>query len=82
MNVIQFLKKHNVYKKALQYNKRTYGFENDKKAVDYFKYYEDSPTLKGFFEFHKTEEGKDFWHKMDLKFKNTQKRNNYEEFAY
>jgi len=82
MNVIQFLKKHNVYKKALQYNQKSYGFENEKKAVEYFRYYEDSPTLKGFFDFHKTEEGKDFWYHLDIKFKNFKKKNNYEKFAH
>ena len=82
MNVIQFLKKHNVYQKALQYNKKSYGFESDKKAVEYFEYYEDSPTLRGFFDFHRTDEGKDFWLNMDIKFKNLKKKNNHEEFAY
>ncbi len=81
MDIIRFLKKHNVYKKALQYNRKSYGFENEDKAMEYFKYYSDSPTLKGFFEFHKTEEGADFWHEMDKKFKRINNNISYEEIA-
>ena len=82
MNVISFLKKHDLYKKALQYNQKSYGFENEDKAEKYFKYYQDSPTLKGFFEFHKTVEGADFWSRLDRKFKQLNNKNSYEKIAY
>ncbi|NPA36020.1 MAG: hypothetical protein GXO47_04130, partial [Chlorobi bacterium] len=61
MNIIKFLKKHKLYDKALLYTKKAYGFEDRKKAEKYYEYYEDSPTLVGLFEFHRTEEGADFW---------------------
>ena len=82
MNIISFLKKHNLYKKALQYTKKSYGFESEDKAKQYFKYYEDSPTLKGFFEFHKTAEGAGFWADIDRKFKQLNNKNSYEKIAY
>jgi hypothetical protein len=82
MNVISFLKKHNLYEKALQYNQKSYGFENEDKAKEYFKYYQDSPTLKGFFEFHKTVEGSDFWFNLDKKFKHLNNKTIYEKAAY
>ncbi len=69
MDIINFLKKHRLYDKALRYTMKAYGLD-DENARQYYRLYETSPTIKGFFEFHKTEEGKDFWSELDTKFKN------------
>ncbi len=51
---------------------KAYGLDSEN-AKQYYRSYESSPTIKGFFEFHKTEEGEEFWTELDNKFK---KRNN------
>ncbi len=72
MDIIKFLKKKRLYDKALKYTMKAYGLDSEN-AKQYYRSYESSPTIKGFFEFHKTEEGEEFWTELDNKFK---KRNN------
>lgn|GEM_PF-7027156 len=72
MDIIKFLKKKHLYDKALRYTMKAYGLDSEN-AKQYYRSYESSPTIKGFFEFHKTEEGEEFWTELDNKFK---KRNN------
>lgn len=74
MDIIKFLKKQQLYDKALKYTMKAYGLETED-ARQYYKLYESSPTIKGFFEFHKTEEGNDFWSELDNKFKENYSRN-------
>ena len=68
MDIIKFLKKKRLYDKALGYTMKAYGFDSEN-AKQYYRKYGSSPTIKGFFEFHKTEEGKEFWTELDNKFK-------------
>ena len=68
MDIIKFLKKQRLYDKALRYTMKAYGLDPED-AKEYYKSYESSPTIKGFFEFHKTEEGKEFWIELDNQFK-------------
>ncbi len=74
MDIIKFLKKHRLYDKALKYTMKAYGLDNEN-ARQYYRHYECSPTIKGFFEFHKTEEGKNFWSELDSMFQEKYSRN-------